>query len=572
MSNEYKDIKTVKKIFFPVKLSSVCLLSVLVIPFLAYILNYPERSSAKGILPSKPVSKNSSFLPEYLSRYEANFSESFIFSKRIIKIREYLLQKFSLKAKVAGNDVKESIFDTPENIKKGAIYAERIHFNKNADLNLYRYPAEKYPAKQNSPEYENIYKKIINDFNKSEINKLFNSYLIERFNLDSCGHDFDCRNTKDYFCSFVKNGPGFVYTFESPEPTIFPPFRIRPDYPGNGKIVYSNFGFIGNDIDFAKKKNVIRLAFLGSSTTENTYPTFLTGFLQNWAKAANLDIKFEMLNAGRGGISSESMEKIFQYELKYFDPEMVFYYEGSNQFSRIQNIIVNEEKKESFQKDSQEDSLNTSSNGFTDILKKISLSVIGSNSEFGFEPEKPNYVKLNWNWSMKDPDLTDASLPMNLFRQIKSIRGIKIHTDEIKAELFLASFLMMVKDGMQLDRSRHKKIFETLNGELWPLTYRDIEYLIKFQNQVFKKTAQVNSIHYIPLAEKFPLDPDLFYDPVHMVDSGTKLQAWIMFQEILPLVQKKIGDKEWPKKTVSLKSHPFLESPPKKAILTRNCG
>ncbi len=441
-------------------------------------------------------------------------------------------------------------------------------------LNFLEIPLEPIPQKEKNLEYEEMIKQINNDYYKNEFNKYFNSNLIEKINTNSCGEDSNCQNAIYYYCDFKKAGAGYLIAFQSPDEGVIPIYRIRPNYYGQGgQIVYSNYGFLGKDIKLLKPKNTIRLAFLGASTTENSYPAYLTHFLNLWAKKKNLNIDFEMINAGRGGTSSDTMEKVLEYEVKFFEPDLVFYYEGANNFWAIHNLLVKKNNTENYTKPKQfmkESYLPLES--ISALIKRVYQLIFKSNPAYGYEPEKPDYDKSKWNWSVGSNQLNDETLPLNLKKQINNVKGIKKITDEIDSELFVTSFLLMVKDKMKLDRVRHKYIFENLNFDFWPFTYKDMDYLSNLQNQFFKKAAQSYGAQYIPLAEKFIYDPDFFSDPVHMLDEGTKLQAWIMFQEILPWLEKKIQTGQLPKKSkMNLTSHPYLDQPIRKIKLTREC-
>jgi hypothetical protein len=111
----------------------------------------------------------------------------------------------------------------------------------------------------------------------------------------------------------------------------------------------------------------------------------------------------------------------------------------------------------------------------------------------------------------------------------------------------VSSFLWMVKDGLVMDPVRHKYILEQLNVGYYPFRYRDIERLSNFQNRLLAKYAKAHDIPFIDTARYFPLDPDLFVDAVHTNYAGLRLQAWITFNLLLPVVEKHLADKSWPR-------------------------
>ena len=44
-----------------------------------------------------------------------------------------------------------------------------------------------------------------------------------------------------------------------------------------------------------------------------------------------------------------------------------------------------------------------------------------------------------------------------------------------------------------------------------------------------------------------PRDPDLFLDAIHNTDTGVRVRAWVVLQEMLPLIEKNLASGLWPK-------------------------
>src|ERR1035441_9397903 len=47
-------------------------------------------------------------------------------------------------------------------------------------------------------------------------------------------------------------------------------------------------------------------------------------------------------------------------------------------------------------------------------------------------------------------------------------------------------------------------------------------------------------------AEWIPQDPDLFYDAIHMSEVGERVKAWIVFQQLVPVVRRLIESGQLP--------------------------
>jgi hypothetical protein len=83
-----------------------------------------------------------------------------------------------------------------------------------------------------------------------------------------------------------------------------------------------------------------------------------------------------------------------------------------------------------------------------------------------------------------------------------------------------------------------------------------------FQNRVFKKYAAAHQLPFIDLAAVYPLDPRLFFDAVHMTPAGIKLKAWLIFQQLVPEIERRIADGRLPVPDPGGRtSHPAFTNP-----------
>jgi hypothetical protein len=146
----------------------------------------------------------------------------------------------------------------------------------------------------------------------------------------------------------------------------------------------------------------------------------------------------------------------------------------------------------------------------------------------------------------RDPDIGRPDLPMTLSTIVHDLDAIRGAAKQSGAELVLASFFWLVKDGMMLDPIRHRTILEYLNGYA-PFRYRDMERMAAFQNRVFAKYASAHKLAFIDIAKLTPFDPDLFVDGIHTTYAGERLRAWIFFQQLLPIVESHLKSGAWPR-------------------------
>jgi len=164
------------------------------------------------------------------------------------------------------------------------------------------------------------------------------------------------------------------------------------------------------------------------------------------------------------------------------------------------------------------------------------------------EPVKPLY-RLVWprHVDMSNPDVDSGSLPLQLPIIVRNLDQIRDDLATVGARLVLSSFEWFTPVGVQLSPTRHQQIYKQLNTVLWPLRYADIRVLADFQNRVFRRYAESRAIPFIDVASQLPQDPNLFRDAIHMTDTGERVRAWIVFQQLAPLLRQEIASGQLPR-------------------------
>lgn len=353
--------------------------------------------------------------------------------------------------------------------------------------------------------------------------------------------------------------------FDSVDGSIYPIYRHIPNVSLAKAFKPNSFGFRGTDIQLNKPDNVIRIAFIGGSTTINaygmdySYPEYIGHWLNIWAEENSLNIKFEVINAGRTGIASRSISSLFVDEVAPLEPDFTVYYEGSNQFNPMffidfggkfnLNRIVTYFKERPLEY-------------YSAILRRFYIVWDQYNGGDGSEPIKGSYT-VNWPQQLDehDPDINDPNLPLQLNIILSDLDKILMQTREQDSILVLSSFIWLVEDGMILDPKRDILIWRQLNETFWPVPYAHFHRLANFQNKAFENYAQARDIPFIDVATKFPKDPRWFNDAIHMKEDGLRLRAWITFQMLLPEIKRSIDSGKLPKPDrVDLKVHPNITS------------
>lgn len=359
---------------------------------------------------------------------------------------------------------------------------------------------------------------------------------------------------REQLCGRKDGAPGSLddfYVFEPADGRPYPRYRHLPHVTPPGWFTPNAFGWRGPEIAAERPPQVIRIAFVGSSTTIGSYssrfshPELIGHWLNLWAASQRLPYRFETINAARTGIEATSIEAIVRTEVLSVDPDLVVYYEGANNFAPSWTVRMPDgvpaRPAATFRQRSRAENYSAMAGRVFDAILK--------SGHDGGEPPKP---RLAFTWpsgvSERDPDVTHPeTLPIAMDVVVKNLDAIRHSLETTGAELALSSFVWLADEGMKLDLSRHLTLFRYLNETYWPLSYAHIQRMAAFENAIFRRYAQTYALAYLPMAETYPHDPDLFGDAIHLTERGLRLQAWLFLQQLIPIVQARIASHAWPK-------------------------
>ena len=355
----------------------------------------------------------------------------------------------------------------------------------------------------------------------------------------------------------LRQAPGHLYLYQSLDGSQFPIYRFLPNVTTPLGLVTNQLGWRGPPVEVRRGDNTVRIVFVGASTTVNShhypysYPEFIGHWLNLWAAAHKINVRFEALNAGRESIRSSDIEAIVRKEILPLRPDLVVYYEGANQFD-LKPLLTSKPVGAPLYQDyvAVESAparwLRAASNRLG--LARRVQSGLGSLNTHGQGEEwpRPDHP-LVWPQGLDEdnPDLSRPDLPVNLSTILGDFDRMRVALGSVDSELAISSFVWLARDGMVLDPIRHKLLLEYLNVSLFPFRYRDIERLSNFQNRVFEKCASAHGLSFVDVAGLFPKDPDLLTDAVHMGYGGVRLHAWIVFQTLIPLIERRLAQGAW---------------------------
>ncbi|MDP1839292.1 MAG: hypothetical protein Q8N31_03230 [Reyranella sp.] len=387
---------------------------------------------------------------------------------------------------------------------------------------------------------------------------------------------------------YLRAAPGHLFVYDPPDGNPHPRYRFMPNATLPNGLVTNAYGFRGPPVPFVRTPKTVRIAFVGASTTigahhfPSSYPEYVGHWLNLWAASKRLDLRFEVLNAGRESIGSTDIETVVRQEVAPLRPDLVIYYEGANQFS-LATVVPDLPRPDSRvlpplppPQGAGARWLDEAAKHFT-LARRLRTLLAATDTPAGVpvdggEWPKPAYT-LVWPAGVdeRNPDIGRPDLPVNLPIILGDLDRIRATTESAGGELALASFVWLVKDGMVLNPIRHRLILEYLNRSYAPFRYRDLERLAAFQNRVFANYAAAHHLAFLDVAKLMPRDPDLFVDAIHATQTGVRLQGWVVFQELLPLVEKKLASGAWPKADPGAGMpavHPAFATPPRELNFT----
>jgi hypothetical protein len=363
----------------------------------------------------------------------------------------------------------------------------------------------------------------------------------------------------------------FFY-FDPTDGSPYPTYRHLSHVNPAGWFVSNNFGWRGHDVALNRSARVIRIAFVGASTTIDAYgvpfshPELVEYWLNTWAAAEGRPYSFEIINAGRSGIDSRSIAAIVRQELLPVDPDLVVFYEGANQFWPGQMMSVRLGRL--FPKPARTFRRRLIAEDYSVIVQRILGVSDRLRGGDGREPFKPPY-SVAWPPGVdeRDPDAFAPVLPMDLKQVVSDLENMRRALAARGGELAVSSFVWLVHDGMTLDLKRHLTIYRYLNDSYWPISYALKRRMADFQNRVFENYARSEKLPYLQIANRFPQDPDLFDDAIHMNDAGLKLQAWVFVQELIPVILAHSQGGLWPRLAPpERRVHPAFDQPDRRLV------
>jgi hypothetical protein len=381
--------------------------------------------------------------------------------------------------------------------------------------------------------------------------------------------------------SFLRKFPGFIFVYDPPNGADRPAYRFPRSVITPTGLATNQFGWRGPPLTLSKPLGTIRLAFVGASTTVNShdfpfsYPELAGFWLNLWLQKQYPGVTLEVINAGREGIASTDIAAIVSDEVLPLEPDLVVYYEGANQFSAwsiIKPPPLWKLRHWLLKRLAWVEPHSATARHLSTFIR------LGPNVRALFDPsaESPKSgYRIEWppDIDENDPPLGHPVLPLNLSTILHDLQDMRSHLRESGGELVLSSFFWLVYDGMRLDPIRDRSLYDFLNVYLvdkvyGPFRYADRERFSAFQNLTFRKFAAQNGVPFLDVAAMIPKDPELFVDAIHATYAGVRLHAWIVAQQLAPVLAQRLAEGRLPRPAQThLTHHPAFLNPERTALM-----
>ena len=286
-----------------------------------------------------------------------------------------------------------------------------------------------------------------------------------------------------------------IFAFHSYDGSILPRYRLYPD---NDFLptpwITNHYGWLSVAVRTPKPPHTIRIGMIGDSTSHNFYGRQLQTYLDAWAAAAQLGVKFQVLNGARQGLEQRDEEAVLKYELApmgldyiyaYFAPEFAVG-DFTRTFATLPHGVVFGHPP-------------PAKPGWRVRLARLlapwapysalarSLQQQWAGTAPGrmlAEPAKPA-VKLRLpRATRRSPvNLQDAEKNFYFGDLVKELDQFQQTASRIGAELIVSDERLCVWQGLRLNSTIDRLLYNSLNGPLfWPLRYAQIRRLLDAHN------------------------------------------------------------------------------------------
>ena len=301
---------------------------------------------------------------------------------------------------------------------------------------------------------------------------------------------------------------GGIHTVEDMY-TTDPALNLRIPRPGlvTGTVRIDSRGFRNDELIYPKPESLIRIAYLGASTTfcaevssnEKAWPHLATELLRKHFSNAALDY----VNAAVPGYILETSERRLRSQVAQLKPDVIVIYHATNDLSGEMRDIA--ERQGIYKKGDIEESWLAKRSLLWNLVEK-NLRIINSQ----------NQAKAGKTSLAFDPDKIGEGFAKNLASLIRVAKK----TAPVVA---IPTFSIRIR----AEQSSDEKITAAASS-LYYMPFMTPDGLIQAfrrYNDIIRRVAAENDVVLVEAAEKIPADGDHFNDTVHFKDAGSAVMA-----------------------------------------------
>lgn len=355
--------------------------------------------------------------------------------------------------------------------------------------------------------------------------------------------------------------------------TVFDPPGGRPQpryrYPVSTTLptglTTNQFGFRGRELTVQKPAGVVRIGFVGASTTVEAHglphsaPELVEHWLNLWAAQRGLAVRFETLNAAREAIQSPDLLAIVEDELLPLDLDYLVYYEGANQLqphTMQKHVQVDGEYALANPPPGIVGAYDETATADTSWLDGLASHVAIARYLRGAlqrgkllgEPAKPaQRIALPDSLWQGPFDLAAAPPLLELGAINRDLGAIRNAAEARGVRMVLSTFWWLADDGLELDAVMGHNIHVHLNRAFWPFRYATVRRLCDLQNRFFQAWAASHGLDCIDTAGQLPHDPALAIDAIHHNEVGVRLKAWVWFAGLTRVIERDLAEQRLPR-------------------------
>lgn len=285
----------------------------------------------------------------------------------------------------------------------------------------------------------------------------------------------------------------------------------------------NSHGFRGPEITKEKEDGTYRIFMVGGSTTfgavsssdENTIP----GILQNKINKLQLDTKIEVINAGIGGAGSAEEKFYIETKLLNFEPDLFIIYDGVNDAG--ENVIL-----ETLDEEGKTISLKPIIKGENE---KTNNDLKFKNFPFYRTPFVAKQIFFNPNIDLPKTEISEQSI--QLFKQrwtdVCELGKKEGFSMVVSVQPMLGSSTKILSPSETI-RANEK---DFLSGRL-----QTLDGMVEVLNELDRHCTKT-----IDLTNVFDnVTEPIYLDGAHLYDSGNKIVAEKIFEEIIPIILDEI--------------------------------